>query len=154
MAEEIKENPLDPKQVEFLKHYLNPKDECFGNAYKSGIKSGYEESYAENIMSLMPKWLSENIEDLRVLKKAEKRLNETLDLETKNGDKIDSNLLRIVVDVAKFIAERLGKNKYSTKTELEHSGSIDQNIKADDKIIDEFYLWRKQKDSNPPKTND
>jgi len=146
MAEEKK--LLDPKQELFLENYLNPKNSNFGNALKSALAAGYSQEYSENITSLMPDWLSESIGNIDVLKKAEKRLNETLDLEVKEGDKVDSNLLRIVIDVAKFVAERIGKNKYSTKQEVEHSGEIEHEVKLNEetaKILEEFIAYRKTK---------
>ena len=66
-----------------------------------------------------------------MLKKAEKVLNKTLEYEPvdENG-KIDSNLLGKQTDVAKFVAERLGKKVYSQKTEIE--GELTSKIVAVD----------------------
>lgn len=109
---------LTPQQILFLSCYTNPKSETFGNAVQSSLKAGYTESYANNITSIMPEWLSENIGDLTLLKKAEKVLNNTLDYDPMNGNtKIDTSLVAIQNKTAQFIAGTLGKNKFSTKGE-------------------------------------
>ena len=74
----------------------------------------------------MPLWLSESIESMQVLKKAERNLNQVLDLDiiTDEG-KIDTNILGHRTRVDMFIAERLGKEKYSTRNELTGKGGKD-----------------------------
>lgn len=99
---------LNPQQIEFIKFYLDPKSETFGNAYQSALKVGYSDTYAQNITDLMPKWLSENIGDADMLNKAISNLKEFLNLEYKN----DGNKLRVKFDATKFVAERLGKAKF------------------------------------------
>lgn len=76
---------LDPRQSLFLAYYLDPKSQSFGNATKSAVLAGFEREYAENIMSLMPEWLSAKIGQYRksaMLEKAERNLDEMLDLPT------------------------------------------------------------------------
>mgnify|MGYP001617275055 CR=1 FL=1 len=119
----------DPRQALFLANYLNPKSETFSKAFHSAIKAGYEESYANALMGLMPEWLYGAIKKNEMLDKAERNLDKMLDLETKEaiitmlGPLIDektgqivkkenSNLLRIKADISKFIAERIGKHIY------------------------------------------
>lgn len=101
---------LNPKQIAFLTNYNDPKSETFGNALQSALKAGYSQDYADNIMALMPNWLSENIgRRKRMLQKAELRLETALDSEDE----------RLAVDVAKFVAKTQGKNEgYSERTEL------------------------------------
>lgn len=109
---------LSPQQEAFLSYYTNPKSETFGNARASALKAKYKENYANNITDLMPEWLLENIGDMKLLNKAEKVLNKTLDYETINKQgKIDTPLLAIQNKTAQFIAGTIGKNKYSTKGE-------------------------------------
>ena len=141
---------LDPRQVEFLKYYLDPKSDTFSDAYQSATRKevGYSESYARTLISRELEWLSEIVKDWEMIKKAEKRLNEALDLKTKDEQgKVDGNLLKIVIDVAKFIAERLNKKKYSTKTEVEHSGEIEETIKLDaeteKRLAENYKKWLK-----------
>ena len=136
MSEEKK---LDPRQIKFLELYLDPNSETFANAYKSAMDAGYKREYAENITKLLPKWLSDNIGDVQLVKKALKNLKEFLD------EKKDK---KIKADITKFVLERLHKKKFSTKTEIKHSGSIDQKLKVGDrekKEINEMYLWLKTK---------
>lgn len=52
---------LSPQQIDFLKYYTDPKSGTFSNATQSAIKAGYSQDYADNLTSLMPDWLSENI---------------------------------------------------------------------------------------------
>lgn len=113
------ERLLTPQQELFLSEYVNPKSSNFGNARQSALKAGYSETYADNITDLMPDWLLENIGDMKRLRKAEKVLDKTLDYEPvdENG-KIDNSLLKTQADTAKFFAERLGKQKYSTRQEV------------------------------------
>jgi hypothetical protein len=98
---------LDPRQSLFYNYYFNPKEETFSNALQSALKAGYAQEYAENITALMPTWLSEAIGERSMLHKAEKNLNEMLDL-----DGEDPNKLRVKADITKFVAERIGKKKY------------------------------------------
>lgn len=103
---------LDPRQTAFLAHYLNPKSDTFGNAKQSALQAGYSEEYAHNMIGQMPEWLSENISRVNMLGKAEKNLEKFLD---------DESDKRIQADITKFVAERLGKNRYSTKQEVDQT---------------------------------
>lgn len=112
---------LTPQQELFLSLYTDPKSDTFGNATQSAIKAKYTQDYADNIMALLPDWLSENIGDMRRLRKAEKNLEEVqnFDVITDEG-KVDTNLLDKRIKVDMFLAERLDKQKYSTRSE--HTG--------------------------------
>lgn len=117
----MKDRILTPQQERFLAAYINPKSETFSNALQSALSAGYSQEYAENITALMPDWLSEAIGDTQLLNKAEKVLNKTLELEPVNEEgKVDNQLLATQNRTAQFIAERLNKNKYSTRSE--HTG--------------------------------
>lgn len=127
----------DPRQSLFLGYYLDPKSPTFSNALQSGLKAGFAQEYAENIMSLMPDWLSERIEKYkgsRLLEKAERNLDEILDLPNmvqamgafgplwkgKGADKEPimvhaTSLLKIKNDASQFIAERIGRKRYGEK---------------------------------------
>lgn len=125
----------DPRQSLFLALYLNPKSETFSNAMQSAIKAGYEETYAQVLVSRMPPWLSEKIKSASMLQKAERNLDAVLDLETrvqamgafgpiylkvglgKNAKKVavmktDAQLLKIKTDTSEFVAERVGRATY------------------------------------------
>lgn len=109
---------LTPQQELFLSYYTNPKSETFSNAVQSALKAGYTENYANNITGLMPDWLFENIGDMKRLRKAEKNLEEVQNIAIYNNKgKLDANLIDKRTKVDMFIAERLNKNKYSTKVE-------------------------------------
>lgn len=118
---------LNPQQETFLAGYVDPESPTFGNALQSALNAGYAQEYAENILHLFPDWLSEKLGDTELLNKAERVLHKTLDLEAVNEEgNVDSSLLRVQVDVAKFSAERLNKAKYSTRTE--HTGKDGEPI--------------------------
>jgi hypothetical protein len=102
---------LDDRQIKFLEGYLHPDSNTYTNAYQSAIKAGYEHEYAKTITAQMPEWLSEAISKEQRLLKAEKVFDECLELEAG----LDSGLLRIKQDTAKFLAETIGKDKGYTK---------------------------------------
>lgn len=103
----------DPRQSLFLKYYLSVKSETFSNALQSALKAGYSQEYSENLTSEMPKWLSESLGDINLIKKAEKNLDKFLS-DDYEDDKIKS-------DITKFTLSRLGKQKYSDR--VEHTGA-------------------------------
>lgn len=117
---------LTPQQELFLAEYTNPKSENFGNAVQSALKAGYTENYANNITGLMPDWLFENIGDMKRLRKAEKNLDEVQNIQIYNDEgKLDANLIDKRTKVDMFIAERLNKDKYSTRQENTGKGGKD-----------------------------
>lgn len=120
---------LSPQQEEFLFQYTNPKSPNFGNATQSALKAGYAQEYAENITHLMPEWLSENLGDMKRLRRAEKNLSEVQELSVidENG-KVDTQILDKRIKVDMFVAERLNKGKYSNRTE--HTGEGGEAIKV------------------------
>lgn|SRR3990167_10488794 len=99
---------IDPRQTEFLRLYLDPKSETFSNGLQSALRAGYAEEYAKTLISQMPEWLSESINSLNLLSKAERNLNKFLDMDNKPI---------IQADITKFVAERVGKHKYSQRHE-------------------------------------
>ena len=110
---------LTPQQELFLAEYVNPKSPNFGNAMQSALKAGYSKEYAENITHLMPDWLSENIGDMKRLRRAEKNLSEVQEIDIINEHgKPDAQLIEKRTKVDMFVAERLNKSKYSTRNEL------------------------------------
>ena len=103
---------LDKRQLDFLAYYMNPKSPTFTNAYQSAIKAGFAKQYAESITSMELDWLSEAMGNQKMVKKAEKNLDEFLGFGNKDKDK-----LKIKADISKFVAERLNKNKWSQRQE-------------------------------------
>lgn len=103
----------DPRHIDFLAFYLDPKSPTYANAKQSAIRSGYTEVYANSITVLMPIWLSEAIgRKERMLVKAEEVLERSLN---------DKKTPGLAQNTAKFLAETLGKKEgYSKRTE--HTG--------------------------------
>lgn len=117
---------LTPQQEKFLAEYTNPKSDSFSNAVQSALKAGYTENYANNITGLMPEWLFENIGDMKRLRKAERNLDEVQNLDIYNEEgKPDAQLIDKRTKVDMFIAERLNKDKYSTRQEQTGKGGKD-----------------------------
>lgn len=125
----------DPRQELFLSYYFNPKSATFSNAVQSAIKAGYTEEYANSITRTDNEWFAEAVRDNNRLQKAEKVLDEMLEMpvqtiELPRGNDRDEDeepesylvtnpaLVKIKQDTAKFIAERMGKHKYSTRNEV------------------------------------
>lgn len=102
----------------FKQFYLSPTSPTFCNIYQSAIRAGYTETYASNISVQRPKWWVELTESAdykraRMLQAAETALENTV---TANPETDTQEKLKH--DAAKFISERLGKDKYSTRQEV------------------------------------
>lgn len=110
---------LDPRQKLCWSNYINPSSETFGNATQSAIKAGYTPDYADQITTV--DWFKGKVRRLNMVSKAERNLDNTLDLVTINKEGYeDPQLLKIKVDVSKTIVQTLGKDEgYSTKTETD-----------------------------------
>ncbi len=104
---------LTPQQELFLSYYTDPKSPTFSNALQSALKAGYTQEYGESITAKGLDWLSDNVGDLKMLQKAERNLNKALDIDIEN-EKIGDRALKATL----FVAEKLGKNKYSSRTEI------------------------------------
>lgn len=112
----------DPRQAEFLNHYLNPDSDTFSNALKSGLKAGYTEEYSKTITSQLPDWLSDSINSQELLYTAEKRLKQILNFEPVDEEgKIDNSLLANQMKAISLVAKGIGKAKYSERQE--HTGA-------------------------------
>ena len=116
----------DPRQGLFLRYYIDPKSKTFSNAYQSALEAGYSDEYAKTILSQDVDWLSSSIRSQAMLNKAEKNLDSYLDLDEFTDGKLDKDIIKIKTDVSKFTASRLGKEKWSEKSEVKHSGEIKQ----------------------------
>ncbi len=103
---------FDPRQKMCWELYIDPKSKTFGNATQSAIKAGYKHSSADRITT--EAWFSGKLRKLNLVSKAERNLNEFLDLDDK-----DPAIKRIKLDATKFVASTLGKNEgFSTRTEV------------------------------------
>lgn len=134
---------LDPRQIKCWEYYTNPKSETFSNAYQSAIRAGYENTTSLHITKEI--WFTERVRRINLLSKAEKVLEDTLTMDHvvplidkvsmgKNQVvhrkvldpetfepliSVDTSILKIKQDSAKFVAETQGKNEgYSKRSEL------------------------------------
>ena len=132
-----KTNKIDPRSIEFKKHYLNSHNSVtFCNIYQSGIASGYSEEYSSNISARInkPKWwveFSEQGDFLRasMLQTAQRNIQTTLQ---SHDDDRDSQKLKH--DASKFVSERLGKEHYSTRQEV--TGADGRRLFTNEKRVD------------------
>lgn len=125
---------LDPRQKKCWDLYVNPKSKTFGNAYQSAVEAGYTDTTSARITT--EQWFLEKIRRMNMLSKAEKVLDETLEIDPmqpavgafgpiydkktkKRVFEMNAHVLKVKQDTAKFVAERLGKNDgYSSRNEL------------------------------------
>lgn len=124
-GQKIMESILNPQQQEFLKNFLDPKSETFGNYLQSALKAGYSQEYSETISYQMPKWLNEALEDSQIVRKALDNLSEFL------GDR-ENNAIR--ADLTKFTLKNLNSGKFGEKNEIQHRGlniNFDSSFKKD-----------------------
>lgn len=106
---------LNPQQQAFLKAFLDPKSETWGNFLQSGLKAGYSREYSENITSLMPDWLSESIGKTKLVQKAEKNLESALEGLLDDPEK---GKKEIQWKATEMTLKTLKKNDYSERTEI------------------------------------
>lgn len=128
---------MNPQREKFLALYRDPKSSTYNNAYQSGRAVGFSDNYSKNILFMNSKWLLEYsgiFNDEHTLLKAESNLREVQNIDVTNGgDKIDPSILALRLKNDHFLAERLNKAKYSTRTEnavlvkVEHT--IDEETK-------------------------
>lgn len=146
---------LDPRQKLCWDLYVNPKSKYFGNAYQAAQAVGYEESYAATITT--QDWFKEKVRRLNMLGKAEKVLDDMLEMPVKVLDwegsgeekeqvvKTEPALVKIKQDTAKFLAERLGKDEgYSTRSEITGKDGADlipdkQSKEKADEALDAYF---------------
>jgi hypothetical protein len=125
----------DPREQICWDNYVNSIAKGQENAYQSAIDAGYSKDHARNIT--LQGWFKERKSRLKrkdMLSKSEKVLDETLDMLTINEEgKVDAQLHKIKVDVAKTLVTTLGKDEgYSTKTQTDiTSGGEKINISFD-----------------------
>lgn len=128
---------LNPKQEMFLKNYLDPQSDTFGNCTQSGIKAGFTPDYSAHLMTLMPSWLEETIGDARRLRLAEDNITSLL---AQDED------LKVKADMTKFVSSTLGRKKYSTRTETDVTSKgesilgINYIVPADATVIPESNI--------------
>jgi hypothetical protein len=157
---------LDPRQKLCWDLYVNPKSETFGNATQSAIKAGYEPDYADQITT--SEWFKGKLRRMNLLSKAEKVLEEMLDMPITVVDKFNRSkddedyddedeqelvvrtepaLIKIKQDTAKFVASTQGKDEgYSTRSEVTGKGGDplfrptgEEQKKVDDALDNYLY---------------
>ena len=110
--------PYDPRVDIFKQFYMRPDSYTFMNARSSALRAGYTENYANNITVQRPKWYMEMLESAEYKRAAMLQAAENNLYETVSQQYEDINHLKIQHDATKFIAERLGKEHYSSRQEV------------------------------------
>lgn len=112
---------LTPQQQGFIDAYTNPKSATYGNAYRSALSVGFSENYSSMILTKPLTWLKEidrQLGDERMLQRARNNLEAYQSLDVMNGgDKVDTSILAVKVKNDQWLAERLDKATFSTRTE-------------------------------------
>ena len=125
----------DPRQALFLTYYLDPKSDTFSNALQSALEAGYSQEYAENIMSLMPSWLSDTIADLYIASEAQDNIRKAIT--GSHEDIVKEFGKNVKWEATTLAAKGLMKNKYSER--IEQTGAngaplqilFDKSLKGD-----------------------
>jgi len=138
---------LDPRQKLCWDYYINPDSETFANATQSAIRAGYTEEYADQITTT--EWFLGRLWILNSVNESEKVFKEILESNHKDLEtgKIDSGVLRIKADIAKFLASTKGKDEgYSTRseTDLTTKGKSILLDKDDLEAVKSFNEWHKK----------
>lgn len=110
---------LDPRQKLCWDYYIDPSGDTFANATQSGIKAGYTPEYSNDITSA--DWFCDKLWELNSVNKSVKVFQEVFEASHIDVDsgRIDSSVLRIKADIAKFLASTKGKDDgYSTRHEV------------------------------------
>lgn len=114
-----KKELLDPRQALFLEYYLRPNSPTFSNIYQSAIKSGYSESYADNMRAKTLEWVSGNVGAITkdgLVVKAKRNLDKLLDSQDE----------KIQADITKFVAKT--DIEFSEKTDITSDGKSIQPL--------------------------
>ncbi len=134
----------DPRQAMFKTFYLAPTSTTFMNIYQSAIRAGYSEQYAANISTQKPAWwveltASADHRRAKMLDKAEGALESFISDNTETKDAKDRQL-----KASTFVSERLGKEHYSSRTELTDKGGrklfTNQTKSAEDTALEAMFL--------------
>lgn len=119
---------IDPRQADCWERYINPTSPTFANAKRSAMAAGYSEGHAIDIHEL--RWFKSAERRVRLRDKGEQVLEEMLDMPVTKGVYrgpdgaevafvvTDATLVKIKQDTAKFAVERLGKEDWSSRSEL------------------------------------
>ena len=106
---------LTPQQQAFLASYLNPKSETWGNALQSAVKAGYSDEYAKVMISRDLDWLSDNVNDNKLITKALKNLEMALEGMLDDPEGGAKNIQWKATDTT---LRTLKKDKFSERQEL------------------------------------
>ena len=110
----------DPREQVCWDFYIETIREGRPNAYAAAIKAGYEESTSKQVT--VREWFIARKDRLKrkdMFSKAERNLDQVLDLEVEEEGRINPQLLKIKTDVSVTVAKTLGKNEgYSERQEI------------------------------------
>ena len=125
------------KQLEFVRWYTSPASPTYDNVLQSALRAGYTESYAKNdayrklkpmakklVTSKLAKDVDKSIERGQfytdLLTDSEKGIAKRVRMDTKD----DIKLIQVQQKEQQFVAERLGKERWSTRESEEKGGLV------------------------------
>lgn len=129
-------NNLSQKQLDFIQWFTSPASPTYDNVRQSAMKAGYSETYAtglayRNLVPLAAKY-KPSLNPQKQLEKTEKAANfyEELLRDAERGiaqrvrmhTNDDPKLIQIQQKDQHFVSERLGKDKWSARKEVENVG--------------------------------
>lgn len=133
------------KQLAFVKYYTDPASPTYDNITQSALRAGYTEKYAKGQAYRLLKPIADRITGKgaeishvretatrhdRMLRKAEENLEKDLNIK----DDADNVKLGIRHKTNLFVAETLGKDRYSKKTEVHNTGYNELNGVVADRL--------------------
>lgn len=102
--------------MKFKEAYVNPSSPTFGNALRSALEAGYEETYAVNITAQGNEWFCEILRDFEMVDSAEKALKDTIEMDVINEKgRLDAGLVKARSEMVKFALPNLKPEKWDKK---------------------------------------
>lgn len=144
-----KQKALTQKQLAFIKWYTSPASPTYDNAMQSAIKAGFSYGYAKSHASRSLKPLVKRVLDNKhkdaetevdrsqfyqeLLTEAENGIAERVKMKTK-----DPKMLQIQQKDQHLVAETIGKERWSKRTEVENTGKVLLPANTFEKLADTF----------------
>jgi len=96
----------DPRQLDFLKLYLDPKNpDTYSNVYASAKAAGYSDSYAK-VLNHQSGWLSENLRRATKTKLVNKAVNNLDELLDSTDDKVKADMTKFALKTDPDFSEK------------------------------------------------
>lgn len=140
---------LSQKQADFINWYTSPASPTYDNITQSAIRAGYTEKYARSqayrtLKKLAQKHIQKRTEKVEqavdrsqfyndLLHQAEMNIQEDLNIKSH-----DPKMLALKQKSTHFTAERIGKDRWSQRKEVENTGKLTLPPNALEKLQSAF----------------